>query len=191
MATADHYSSEVSTLPETSTIVELASMMQRDAVGCVVIVDSEKKPRGIVTDRDLAVRVIAHERDAGALTASAVMSEPVLTADVSDSLERVIEQMCRQGVRRVPIVKEGRVSGIVALDDVLAQLGRELDDLGGAARRQMFEARLAASVPRLREEIEARLAELGDRLKRAGSRAAETLGRELDELRERVKRTLQ
>jgi hypothetical protein len=55
----------------------------------------------------------------------------------------------------------------------------------------MFETRLAASLPRLRDDIETRLSELGERLKQVGSRATETLGREFEELRERVRRTLQ
>jgi signal-transduction protein with cAMP-binding, CBS, and nucleotidyltransferase domain len=185
------YEKEVTMLPETASAYDVAAMMQERAVGCVVIVDAEGHPRGIVTDRDLAVRVIARDQDAASLTASAVMSAPLLAAEASDPLSRVIEVMCRHGIRRVPILRDGRVTGIVALDDVLAELRCELDDLSGATRRQMFEARFAASLPRLREEIETRLSELGDRLKQVGSRATEKLGREFEELRDRVRRTLQ
>ena len=191
MKAVDSYEKDVTMLPETASAYDAAVAMQEHAVGCVLIVDTEGRPRGIVTDRDLAVRVIAHDQDAGNLTASAVMSAPVFTAAVSDPLAHIIEVMGRHGIRRVPIVRDGRVTGIVALDDVLAELRCELDDLGGATRRQMFEARLAASLPRLREEIETRLSELGDRLKEVGSRATERLGREFEELRDRVRRTLQ
>ena len=191
MGAAVTYEKDVTMLPETASAYDVATAIQKCAVGCVVIVDAEGRPRGIVTDRDLAVRVISRDQDAGSLTASAVMSAPVFTAEASDPLARVIEVMCRHGIRRVPILRDSRVAGIVALDDVLAQLGREFDDLGGAARRQMFEARLASSLPRLRDDIETRLSELGERLKQVGSRATETLGREFEELRERVRRTLQ
>jgi signal-transduction protein with cAMP-binding, CBS, and nucleotidyltransferase domain len=191
MSTAATYEKDVTMLPETASAYQVAAKMQECAVGSVVIIDEEGRPHGIITDRDLAVRVIAHDQDAGRLTASAVMSAPVFTAAASDPLARVIEVMCRHGVRRVPILRDSRVTGIVALDDVLAELRCELDDLCGSTRRQMFEARLAASLPRLREEIEARLSELGDRLKQVGSRASEKLGREFEELRDRVRRTLQ
>jgi signal-transduction protein with cAMP-binding, CBS, and nucleotidyltransferase domain len=191
MSTVATYEKDVTMLPETASAYQVAAKMQECAVGCVVIIDEEGGPRGIVTDRDLAVRVIAHDQDAARLTASAVMSAPVFTAVVSDPLAQVIEVMCRHGIRRVPILRDGRVTGIVGLDDILSELRCELDDLGGATRRQMFEARLASSLPRLREEIEARLSELGDRLKQVGSRATETLGREFEELRDRVRRTLQ
>jgi signal-transduction protein with cAMP-binding, CBS, and nucleotidyltransferase domain len=188
---AASYEKDVTMLPETASAYDVAVAMHERAVGCVVIVDAEGYLRGIVTDRDLAVQVIARDQDAGRLTASAVMSAPVFTAAASDPLARVIEVMSQHGIRRVPILRDGRVTGIVALDDVLAELRCELDDLGGTTRRQMFEARLAASLPRLREEIETRLSELGDRLKQVGSRATEKLGHEFAELRDRVRRTLQ
>ncbi|HVP31729.1 MAG TPA: CBS domain-containing protein [Myxococcota bacterium] len=191
MATVHPYEKDVTTLPESASVFELATAMQEGSVGCVVVVDADQHPRGIVTDRDLAVRVISRERDAAGLTASAVMTSPIIAAEATDPLAHVIDLMGRNGIRRVPIVRDGRVTGIVALDDVLAEIGRELDDLGGVARRQIIEARLAASLPRLREEIESRLSELVDRLQQVRSRATETLGREFEELRERVKRTLQ
>jgi CBS domain-containing protein len=191
MTVTEHYRKEVVTLPDTSSVVDVAASMEREAAGCVVIVDRERRPLGVVSDRDLALRVIAEERDAGATLASAVMSHPVITADTTDPLEKVIERMARHGVRRVPIVKDGALVGIVALDDLLAQLGRELDDLGGTGRRQLFEARLATGLPRLREELESRLHEMRERVQAAGGRASEVLGREFEALRDRVRRTLE
>jgi CBS domain-containing protein len=191
MTITEHYRKEVVTLPDTSSVLDVATIMEREAAGCVVIVDGGRRPVGVVSDRDLAVRVIASERDAGNTLASAVMSHPVITADTTDPLEKVIERMSRHGVRRVPIVKDGEVVGIVALDDLLAHLGRELDDLGEIGRRQLFEARLATGLPRLREELESRLHEMRERVQSAGGRASEVLGREFEALRERVRRTLE
>jgi CBS domain-containing protein len=191
MSITEHYRKEVVTLPDTSSVLDVATLMEREAAGCVVIVDGERRPVGVVSDRDLAVRVIASERDAGNTLASAVMSHPVITADTSDPLEKVIERMSRHGVRRIPIVRQGELVGIVALDDLLARLGRELDDLGGTGRRQLFEARLATGLPRLREELESRLHEMRERVQSAGGRASEVLGREFEALRERVRRTLE
>jgi CBS domain-containing protein len=191
MSITEHYRKEVVTLPDSSSVLDVATAMEREAAGCVVIVDGERRPVGVVSDRDLAVRVIASERDAGNTLASAVMSHPVITADTSDPLEKVIERMSRHGVRRIPIVRQGELVGIVALDDLLARLGRELDDLGGTGRRQLFEARLATGLPRLREELESRLHEMRERVQSAGGRASEVLGREFEALRERVRRTLE
>lgn len=192
MSDIDRYQKEVVSLPETASVFEVASAMERAAVGCVVIVDAEQRPLGLVTDRDLAVRVIASERDAGSTVASAVMSQPAITVDLSESIPKVIDKMSRHGVRRIPIVKAGnQIAGIVSLDDLLAQLGGELDELGGSVQQQMFEARLATTLPRLREELETRLHEMRERVQQAGGRASEVLGREFESLRERVRRTLQ
>jgi signal-transduction protein with cAMP-binding, CBS, and nucleotidyltransferase domain len=191
MTEIEQYQRQVVTLKDTSSVFDVAAAMEHDAVGCVVIVDAERCPLGIVTDRDLAVRVIASERDAGNTLASAVMSHPAISVETGDSIPRAIEKMCRHGVRRIPIVKDGAVVGIVALDDLLAELGSELDDLGGIVRRQIFEARLATTLPRLREELETRLHEMRERVQQAGGRASEVLGREFESLRERVRRTLQ
>lgn len=191
MADVELYQKEVVTLQATSSVFDVAAAMERDAVGCVVIVDAEKRPLGVVTDRDLAVRVIANERDAGSTVASGVMSHPAITAAITDSIPKVIDQMSRHGVRRIPIVKDGAVVGIVSLDDLLAEIGSELEDLGGSVWRQMFEARLSTKLPRLREELETRLHEMRERVQQAGGRASEVLGREFETLRERVRRTLQ
>lgn len=187
---ATHYARrEVTTLPESASVVDLAVAMRRDAVGCVVIVDAEQHPVGVVTDRDLALRVVAAERDAGATNAASIMSHPVVTAGDGEPLERILEQMTRHGVRRIPIVAEDHVVGVLALDDVLARLGAQLDELAGASQHQIADAQLAARWPRLREEIESRLRDLGERAQKAGGRGAEALVREFEALRERLRRT--
>lgn len=188
MAPTDYARREVSTLPETASVVDLAITMKRDAVGCVVIVDAEERPVGVVTDRDLTLRVIAAERDAGATNAAAIMSHPAVTAREGDPLERILDAMTRHGVRRLPIVEEDHVVGVIALDDVLARLGAQLDELASASQRQIADARLAARWPRLRDEVEARLRELGERVQKAGGRSADALVREFDALRERLRR---
>ena len=116
MTATEHYQKQVVTLPDTSSVVDVAAAMERDAVGCVVI---------------------ASERDAGSTAASAIMSHPAITAETNDELETVIERMSRHGVRRIPIGKGGGVVGIVALDDLLALLGRELDALRERVRQTL------------------------------------------------------
>lgn len=191
MTDVGHYQKEVVTLPGTASVFDVAVAMEHEAVGCVVIVDAERRPQGLVTDRDLAVRVIASERDAGGTLASTVMSHPAITAELGESVPKLIDKMVRHGVRRIPIVKDGALVGIVSLDDLLAELGSELDVLGSGVRRQIFEARLATTLPWLREELESRLHEMRERVQQAGGRASEILGREFESLRERVRRTLQ
>jgi CBS domain-containing protein len=174
---------------------EIARRMQREAVGSVVVLADDGAPVGIVTDRDLLLRVIAPGRDASTTTAENIMSQPLVTIDANEPLERAIGAMAGHGIRRVPVVHEGRLVGILALDDLLARLGRELDDAGrgvsGAANAARAEARRVAALEQLRGEVEQRIHGLREQIDHVGQQVREAVGREIDAIRDRVRRVLQ
>jgi CBS domain-containing protein len=187
MRTRDYYSTDVVTAPLDANAAELAGRMGDYAVGCVVIVDESDRPVGIVTDRDLTCRVIARG-DWGKLRAAEIMSRPLVTATADDPIERVVERMRSAGVRRVVVLREGRLSGLVSMDDLVVELGRELDDIGEAARRGVESGRRRGQRERRRGEMEETLAELRSSVERAGRDVADFLAREFESLRERVRR---
>ncbi|MCL2450774.1 MAG: CBS domain-containing protein [Polyangiaceae bacterium] len=88
---------------------------------------------GIVTDRDLVVRVLARGIDpTTALLGRFVTVDPI-TVRLHDSMETAVERMRTHGVRRLPIVDdEGAIVGIVTADDLLALLGSEIGGIGKA-----------------------------------------------------------
>jgi len=133
---AAHYEKSVSTVRPDATAREVARALGEAAVGCVVVESADGKPVGIVTDRDLAVRVVARDLDPDAARASEVMSGSLLCVDGGESLQRVVAAMSEWGVRRIPVTRDGRLTGIVTYDDVLATLGRELVALGGIVRSE-------------------------------------------------------
>jgi CBS domain-containing protein len=188
MQTRDFYKTEVATAPIDASASEIAERMGRYSVGCVVIVEGEGRPVGIVTDRDLTCRVVARGADPEKTRAAEIMSRPLVTAGPHEPLEEVIERMRTAGVRRIPVVRDERLTGLVAVDDLVVELGRELDDLGEAGRRAVADARRRAQRERRREEIEESLAELRESVERAGRDAAEFVRREFDGLRERLRR---
>src|SRR6185312_630825 len=100
---------------------EIAALMRERNVGSVVLV-RDGEPTGIVTDRDLAVSVLADGRS-GDDHAIDHASAPVVTGtpgmDVSDACELLV----RHGIRRLPIVDGGQLTGIVTLDDLAARTG--------------------------------------------------------------------
>jgi len=147
---ASHYASEVITAAPDTPVRELARRMSAHAVGSVVIVDANQQPVGIVTDRDLCCRVIGRPSDFEATRASAVMSTPLECARSDEPLEAVVERMRKRGVRRLPVLRDGRLSGIVSLDDVLVWVSRQLDDLSQGTRREITRATTRA---RRREQI--------------------------------------
>jgi CBS domain-containing protein len=185
MRTRDYYRTEVVTAPLDASAAELAERMGEYAVGCVVIVDEAGHPAGIVTDRDLTCRVVARSGKPDAVRAAEIMSQPLVTARADESIEQVVDRMRTAGVRRIVVLREGRLSGLVSVDDLVVELGRELDDLGEATRRAVESGRRRGQRERRRAELEDTLTELRGSVERAGRDVADFLSREFESLRGR------
>ena len=123
----------VRTIQPSATVAEAACLMCEQSVGALVITDaSGVTPLGIITDRDL-VWMISEGFDARETTVDQFVRSPLQTVRVSESLSDATKKMRESGVRRLPIVdQEGRLLGIVSLDDILVLLGRELADAAAA-----------------------------------------------------------
>jgi CBS domain-containing protein len=103
------------------TVREIAELMRERNVGSVVVV-TDGRPVGFVTDRDLALSVIADGRDFGDHVSDHA-SSPVITAAPQMGLEEAAELMVRHGVRRLVVIDGDRLSGIVTLDDLISRTG--------------------------------------------------------------------
>lgn len=111
---------------------DAAAVMREHHVGCVVVVRDDR-PVGIVTDRDLAMRVVAEGRDASVTKIADVVTYDPITVRESDGIDTALTAMQTHGIRRVPIVAgDGRLVGLVTADDVLSRIGVELSALAGA-----------------------------------------------------------
>jgi signal-transduction protein with cAMP-binding, CBS, and nucleotidyltransferase domain len=112
---------------------EVARVMRDRQVDDVVVVEpcnSEMLPIGIVTDRDLVVRIVAAGCDADALTAGDVMHDQVATAFASESVYDAVRRMEHLGIG-LPVVNERRhLVGIVAAGDIVRLMGQELSEVG-------------------------------------------------------------
>lgn len=114
------------------TVFDVACQMRDEHVGCVVVV-RDGRPVGMLTDRDIVLRVVAQGLDAQAVLVSSIVTYEAMTIMRTDGFETALKTMREHGVRRVPIVDaDGRVTGIVTADDLIALLGRELSALGEA-----------------------------------------------------------
>ena len=105
-------------------LTEVARLMQSEDVGIVPVVDAggSRQLVGVVTDRDIALRVVGEGRDPNSVRVSDVMSTNVRTCREDDSVDDVMDVMGKEQVRRVPIVDErGSLVGIVAQADVVLQ----------------------------------------------------------------------
>jgi len=151
MKVRDAMTAPVVTAPPSATLEEAARLMLSERVGCVVIVDAEDRERaiGIVTETDFEVtddpipftffhwpklfgKYVWSEpsmEDMYALarsrTAEAIMSTPVLTVDEHEDLWAAVRIMVVNDVKRVPVVRDGRLVGIVTRHDLLKCLVAE------------------------------------------------------------------
>jgi CBS domain-containing protein len=100
------------------TVVEAARVMRDDDFGLVPVVDGDRLV-GTVTDRDIAIRVVAEERDPSSTTVREIASADLVTIDPEQELGEALRLMAQHQVRRLPVVEEdGRLVGIVAQADV-------------------------------------------------------------------------
>lgn len=116
---------------------EAARLMRDRRVGCLVVVEeaspSQRVVVGILTDRDIAVGVVAADRDPHGMRVDDVMTRDVITAREHDSLLDLLAAMRRKGVRRIPVTEpQGTLIGIVALDDVLEVLAQQMQAVASA-----------------------------------------------------------
>lgn len=118
---------EVATIRSRDTVVNAAREMKEKHVGVIVVVDGSGQPVGMLTDRDIACRVVAEARDPDKATVESVMSRDLVTVGRDQTIDAVAFSLRKHGVRRLPIVEaDGRLAGLVAFDDLVVLLSAEL-----------------------------------------------------------------
>jgi CBS domain-containing protein len=126
------FKTEVAAVSPRDTVEHAARVMRDRGVGCLLIREAGH-PTGLVTDRDLVVRVLARGIDPTTAHVGRFATYDPVNVQVTDGIETVAQRMRVHGVRRVPIVDErGDVVGIVTADDLLVLLGSEIAQVCGA-----------------------------------------------------------
>jgi CBS domain-containing protein len=134
-----HVSEVMTGLPETvrpdMTVADAAKRMRDGDIGDVLVAETESEGvLGIVTDRDVAIRVVAAGRDPGTMAVRSIMSRDIASVSPSDTIEDAKAQMRAANVRRLPVIENGRPVGIVSLGDlsIAADAGTTLADISVA-----------------------------------------------------------
>ncbi len=111
------------------TVEQVAVLMGTHNVGSVPVVESRESlsPVGIVTDRDLTLKVLATGRDPRQVKVGEVMTPRPITCHPDDQISRALETMGRHKVRRLPVVEHGKVIGIIAQADIAIRLNAPAD----------------------------------------------------------------
>lgn len=122
MKVQDVMTKDPSCVTPSATIREAAQLMEREDIGIVPVVNDKGSNRlvGLITDRDIAIRVVAQGHD-GDLRVSDIMSTSDLaTCSADDDVSEVMEAMANEQVRRIPIIDDrGTLVGIVAQADIV------------------------------------------------------------------------
>jgi CBS domain-containing protein len=118
----DVMTESVVTASSSAAVRDVAELMRERHVGSIVLVDHDGNPEGIVTDRDLAVSVLADGRDPSD-RASDHASAPVVTGTVDMDVSAAAELMVAHAIRRLPVLDGERMTGIVTLDDLVVRTG--------------------------------------------------------------------
>jgi CBS domain-containing protein len=113
----DVMTSNPTTCEPTATLVDAAKVMAREDVGPVPIVEGGKLV-GLVTDRDIIIRAVAEGRDVTSTSVRDVASKDLVTVTADEDLDRALQLMADNQVRRIPVVEGDRVVGIVSQADV-------------------------------------------------------------------------
>lgn len=124
---------EVVVVEDRSSIQEAAALMRNYHVGCLVVTEARAGrnfPIGILTDRDIVIELVALEVDPNTVTVADVMSQSLDCASETDDSLDTLKRMRQQGIRRMPVVNDqGGLIGLITLDDLLALLAEQLQDL--------------------------------------------------------------
>jgi CBS domain-containing protein len=135
-----------------ATVQEAAQMMRDRHVGCVVVTDPEEPGRvmGMLTDRDLVVRLLAQGLPAEGQAVGPLSRSELAGVPRSATVQEAVEAMHTAGVRRLLVTQaDGSITGIVSMDDILDALALQVEALAGALHsgiaREAARTRLALS----------------------------------------------
>ena len=109
----------------TDMVIKAAELMKSENIGPILVVENEDTMKlvGIVTDRDLALKVVAEGRDAKSTTVESVMTRSIVTCRADDDLQKALDAMAKHQLRRIPVVdNDNKILGIIAQADVATRV---------------------------------------------------------------------
>jgi CBS domain-containing protein len=118
MFVKDIMSVNVVTMPPDATIFEVATSMTKMDIGSIIISDKER-PLGIITESDIVRRVITSKRDPQNTAAREVMSSPIIHVEPGTALTEAMRVMAKSNIRRIAVLKNNSLAGIITSRDLL------------------------------------------------------------------------
>ncbi|MBN1244657.1 CBS domain-containing protein [Candidatus Bathyarchaeota archaeon] len=145
MVVKDIMSSPVVTLDEDATSNKVATLMDENDLGCVIVTNKAGKPVGIITERDLVLRVLAKNLVPDAIKAKEIMTSPLVTIQPEATISEAARKMSRLDIRRLGVIYKGNLVGLISSRDILGvmpeliEIIQERTRLEGAAQAEETE----------------------------------------------------
>ena len=142
MVVKDIMSSPVVTLNEAATSNKVATIMDENNLGCVIVTNETGKPVGIITERDLVIRVIAKNLVPDTVKSKEIMTSPLVTIEPEATISEAARRMSRLEIRRLGVVYKGNIVGLISSRDILGvmpeliEIIQERTRLEGAAEAE-------------------------------------------------------
>src|SRR5919201_4636087 len=122
---SDIMTKEIATIDEDETALEAARIMSQKGISSLIVVKDDV-PKGIVTERDFVKKICAKQLEVSQVKINSIMSRIRTVADPDTPIEVAVQRMANRGIRRLPIMQEGKVVGIITVTDLARYLRRLL-----------------------------------------------------------------
>jgi CBS domain-containing protein len=120
MLVKDTMSSPVVTTDENAPSNKVARLMDENEVGAVVVTNKEGKPLGIITEKDLVIRVLSKNLTPSAVKAKDIMTTPLVTIEPEATISEAARKMSSMNIRRLGVLYKGNLAGLVSSKDILS-----------------------------------------------------------------------
>ncbi len=127
MKVCDIMSNRVVSIEQHESVVAAAKLLKSCNVGALPVCDEKGRLRGMVTDRDIVVRCIASDAEPKDTKISEVMSRGISTVTPFDEVDSAVKLMSEDQIRRLPVIDEGRLVGMVSLCDMARNCNCEME----------------------------------------------------------------
>lgn len=138
MTTAqDIMSKKIITIETTASVTEIAKIMNKNNISCIVLTENEK-PCGVITERDYLSKIIAQNKKASDLSPTQIMSSPFNTVSSVALVDDVAQTMLENKIRHVVVMNKGHPIGIITITDFLKHINTIISD-SGKYRKDIYE----------------------------------------------------
>jgi malate dehydrogenase (oxaloacetate-decarboxylating) len=122
-------------LPKSMSALEAAHLMKAKSHGFVIIASEGGDPEGIVTEWDYLAKIVAEAKDPARVTLGDIMTDDLVSVDANEGLDQVAQIMTQKGIRRVLVITDHRVLGVITAKTMLSRLKEYIDRVSSQIAR--------------------------------------------------------